>query len=127
KTPLTPAGGQTSTTGASTCDTGVLMSLRAMNRIVDIDVAERRAIVEPGVLLGDLKRAVAEHGLQFAPDPTSEDDVTVGGAIACNASGARTLLYGATRAHVRSLTICRANGEAIDVGRSGLDKNTAGY
>ena len=127
KTPVTPAGGQTSTTGASITDRGVLLSMRAMNRIVDIDVAERRAIVEPGVLLGDLKRAVGEHGLQFAPDPTSEDDVTVGGAIACNASGARTLLYGATRAHVRSLTIVRASGETVDVGRSGLDKNTAGY
>ena len=127
RTPVTPAGGQTSTTGASICDKGILLSMRAMNRIVDIDADERRAIVEPGVLLGDLKRAVAEHGLQFAPDPTSEDDVTVGGAISCNASGARTLLYGATRAHVRSLTIVRADGEVSDVGRSGLDKNTAGY
>jgi glycolate oxidase len=124
---VTPAGGQTSTTAASICDRGVLLSMRAMSRIIDLDVARRIAVVEPGVVLGDLNRAAAAAGLQFAPDPTSEDDVTVGGAIACNASGARTLLYGATRAHVLSLRVVRANGDVIDVGRSGLDKNTAGY
>jgi FAD/FMN-containing dehydrogenase len=127
RTAVTPAGGQTSTTGASITDRGVLLSMRAMNRILDIDVAGRRAIVQPGVLLGELNRAVAPHGLHFAPDPTSEEDVTVGGAVACNASGARTLLYGTTRVHVRSLKVARANGDIVDVGRSGLDKNTAGY
>src|SRR5258705_1231679 len=124
---VTPAGAQTSTTGASITDRGVLLSMRAMGRIIDVDVAGGRAIVEPGVLLGDLNRAVAEYGLQFAPDPTSEDDVTVGGAVACNASGARTLLYGTTRVHVRSLDVVRADGHVETVGRSGLDKNTAGY
>lgn len=126
-TPVTAAGGQTSTTGASITDRGVLLSMRAMNRIIDIDVPNRRAIVQPGVLLGDLNRAVATHGLQFAPDPTSEADVTVGGAIACNASGARSLLYGTTRQHVRSLAVALADGDISHVGRSGLDKNTAGY
>lgn len=126
-TPVTPAGGQTSTTGASICDRGVLLSLRAMDRVIDVDVTKRRAIVEPGVLLGAFNRQIADTGLHFAPDPTSEDDVTIGGAIACNASGARTLLYGATRAHIRSLKVVLANGDEVRVGRSGLDKNTAGY
>jgi len=127
KTPVTAAGGQTSTTGASITDQGILLSLRAMNRIVDIDVAGQRAVVEPGVLLGELNRTVKGDGLHFAPDPTSEDDVTIGGAVACNASGARTLLYGATRSHVISLRVALASGEVVTVGRSGLDKNTAGY
>jgi glycolate oxidase len=127
RTPVTAAGNQTSTTGASITDRGILLSMRAMDRIIDVDVANRRAIVEPGVLLGDLNRAVASHGLHFAPDPTSMDDVTVGGAIACNASGARTLLYGATRAHVQGLQVVLANGGMIEVRRSGLEKNTAGY
>jgi FAD/FMN-containing dehydrogenase len=127
RTPVTPAGSQTSTTGASITDRGVLLSMRAMERIIDIDVANRRAVVEPGVLLGDLNRAAAAHGLHFAPDPTSLDDVSVGGAIACNASGARTLLYGATRRHVHALQVLLANGENVDVRRSGLEKNTAGY
>lgn len=125
-TPVTAAGNQTSTTGASITDKGVLLSLRAMDSIVDVD-ARGLAVVEPGVLLGDLNRAVAEHGLHFAPDPTSMDDVTVGGAVACNASGARSLLYGATRPHVRALDVALASGEVITVRRSGLDKNTAGY
>ena len=126
-TPVTAAGNQTSTTGASITDKGVLLSLRAMDRIVDVDPRRGTAIVEPGALLGDLNRAVAQHGLHFAPDPTSMDDVTVGGAIACNASGARSLLYGATRPHVRALDVALASGEIITVRRSGLDKNTAGY
>lgn len=124
---VTAAGNQTSTTGASITDRGILLSMRAMDRIVDVDVTGRRAVVEPGVLLGDLNRTVMPHGLHFAPDPTSMDDVTVGGAIACNASGARSLLYGTTRAHVVALQVALASGEIIDVRRSGLDKNTAGY
>ena len=126
-TAVTPAGNQTSTTGASITDKGVLLSLRAMDRIIDLDPERGLAVVEPGVLLGDLNRAVAQHGLHFAPDPTSMDDVTLGGAIACNASGARSLLYGATRPHVRALEVALASGEVITVRRSGLDKNTAGY
>jgi glycolate oxidase len=125
--PVTAAGSQTSTTGASITDRGTLLSLRAMDRIIDVDATARVAIVEPGVLLGDLARATAEHGLQFPPDPTSMEDVTVGGAIACNASGARSLLYGPTRAHVRALQVALASGEVIDVRRSALEKNTAGY
>jgi glycolate oxidase len=127
KTPVTPAGSQTSTTGASITDRGILLSMRAMDRLIDVDVANRVAVVEPGVLLGDLNRAVASHGLHFAPDPTSMDDVTVGGAVACNASGARSLLYGTTRAHVSALQIVLASGKIIEVRRSGLEKNTAGY
>ena len=127
RTPVTAAGNQTSTTGASITDRGVLLSMRAMHRVLDVDPAGRRAVVEPGVLLGDLNRAVAGHGLHFAPDPTSMDDVTVGGAIACNASGARSLRYGATRPHVIALDVALASGDVIHVRRSGLDKNTAGF
>ncbi|MEX2179466.1 MAG: FAD-binding oxidoreductase [Gemmatimonadaceae bacterium] len=127
RTPVTTAGSQTSTTGASITDCGILLSMRGMNRIVDVDVAGRRAVVEPGVLLGDLNRMLAPHGLHFAPDPTSLDDVTVGGAIACNASGARSLLYGPTRPHVAALQVVLATGDVADVRRSGLEKNTVGY
>jgi glycolate oxidase len=127
RTPITAAGGQTSTTGASITDRGVILSLRALDRIVDIDPAGRTARVQAGVSLGDFKRAAAADGLLFAPDPTSEDDVTIGGAIACNASGARSLLYGPTRAHVLGLKVVLASGELLDVSRPGLEKNTAGY
>ena len=100
---VTPAGGQTSTTGASITDRGVLLSLRGLADVADIDRDRLTIRAQAGVNLGDLKRRLAADGLLFAPDPTSEDDVTVGGAIACNASGARSLLYGATRPHVAAL------------------------
>lgn len=127
RTPVTAAGGQTSTTGASITDRGVILSLRGLDRIVDIDTNARTARVQAGVSLGDFKRAAAAEGLLFAPDPTSEDEVTIGGAIACNASGARSLRYGATRAHVLGLKVVLANGDLMDVQRPGLEKNTAGY
>jgi glycolate oxidase len=126
-TPVTPAGAQTSTTGASITDRGTLLSLRAMDRILDVDLAQRTARVEPGVLLGDLDRAIASEGLFFAPDPTSDQECTIGGAIACNASGPRTLRYGATRAHVRGLTVALADGTVLELRRPELEKNTVGY
>ncbi|MDE3150797.1 MAG: FAD-binding oxidoreductase [Gemmatimonadota bacterium] len=126
-TPVTAAGSQTSTTGASITDRGVLMSLRAMSRVLDVDERARTARVEPGLLLGDFQRALAPLGLFFAPDPTSDQECTVGGAIACNASGPRTLRYGPTRAHVRALTVVTANGDTMRVARPAVEKNTAGY
>jgi len=126
-TAVTAAGAQTSTTGASICDRGIVLSTRALARIVDVDTVTRTARVEPGVLLGDLQRALSPHGLFFAPDPTSDQECTVGGAIACNASGPRTLRYGATRAHVRGLTVALASGELLSVRRPVIEKNTVGY
>jgi FAD/FMN-containing dehydrogenase len=83
--------------------------------------------VGAGALVGAIKRAAAASGLLFAPDPTSEEECTIGGAIACNASGARTFKYGATRRHVRALRVALANGDIIDLRRSDLEKNTVGY
>jgi FAD/FMN-containing dehydrogenase len=127
KVPVTPAGMQTSTTGASVAERGTLLSLRRMDRIIDIDVPSRTARVQAGAIVGDVKRAVAATGLLFAPDPTSEDESSIGGAVACNASGARTLKYGATRKHVRALTVVLASGETVEFRRRNLEKDTAGY
>lgn len=127
RTPITAAGGQTSTTASSITDRGVLLSTRALGGLLDVDVKARTARVQPGLLLGEFKKLVAQDGLTFAPDPTSEDECTIGGAIACNASGARTFKYGATRKHVRALKIVLASGELIELRRSDLEKNTVGY
>jgi FAD/FMN-containing dehydrogenase len=126
-TPVTAAGGQTSTTAASISDRGIVLSLRAMPRIIDIDPVARTARVEPGVFVGELKRACAAHDLLLAPDPTSEEECTVGGAVACNASGARSLRYGATRPHVRALRVALADGSIAELRRTALEKNTVGY
>ena len=124
---ITCAGAQTSTTGASITDTGMLLSLRSLDRISAPDEKARTIKVEPGALVGDIKRTAAAAGLLFAPDPTSEEESTIGGAIACNASGARTFRYGATRRHVRAVKVVMASGELLEFRRSDLEKNTVGY
>ena len=124
---MTAAGGQTSTTAASITDRGVLLSLRAMDRLIDVDPVRRVVRAEPGVIVADVKRACAAEGLLLPLDPTSEEECTVGGAVACNASGARSLRYGATRQHVRALTVALADGTITELRRPELEKNTVGY
>ena len=127
RTPVTCAGAQTSTTGASITDKGILLSLKSMNQIAELDARTRTVTVGPGALVGEVKKTVAAAGLLFAPDPTSEEESTIGGAVACNASGARTFKYGATRRHVRALKVVMANGELMEFRRTDLEKNTVGY
>ena len=127
RVPVTAAGGQTSTTAASLTDSGLLLSLRGVGGVLDIDTASQSVRVGPGELLGPLKRALAADGWLLAPDPTSEEDCTVGGAVACNASGARSLKYGAIRSHVRGLTVALMNGDVLELRRTALEKNTVGY
>jgi len=127
RTSITCAGAQTSTTGASITDKGILLSLLSLDRISPPDEKGRTINVEPGALVGEIKRTAAAAGLLFAPDPTSEEESTIGGAIACNASGARTFKYGATRRHVRALKVVMASGELIEFRRPDLEKNTVGY
>jgi len=124
---VTCAGAQTSTTGASITDSGILLSLRSLDSVSTVDAKAKTMRVGPGALVGDIKRTAAAAGLLFAPDPTSEEESTIGGAIACNASGARTLKYGATRQHVQSLKVVMANGDLREFRRSNLEKNTVGY
>jgi FAD/FMN-containing dehydrogenase len=124
---ITCAGAQTSTTAASITDKGMLLSLRSLDRISAPNEKMRTITAEPGALVGEIKRAAAAAGLLFAPDPTSEEESTIGGAIACNASGARTFKYGATRRHVRGLRVVMASGELLEFRRSDLEKNTVGY
>ena len=126
-TPVTAAGGQTSTTGASISDRGILLSLRAMDRVLELNPDEGFVRVQPGAFMGELKRACAALGRLLAPDPTSEEECTVGGAVACNASGARSLRYGATRPHVRALRVAMADGSIAELRRPALEKNTVGF
>lgn len=124
---VTCAGAQSSTTAASITDRGILLSMRELDKIADVDQRGRTIRVGPGAFVADVKRKAAAAGLLFAPDPTSEEESTIGGAIACNASGARTYKYGATRKYVQALTVVMANGEVKDFRRPNLEKNTVGY
>jgi glycolate oxidase len=103
--------------GASATDGCVVLSLAAMNAIVEINVDDQLAVVEPGVINADLQTAAAEHGLMFAPDPSSFDIATIGGNVATNAGGLRCVKYGVTREAVLGLDVVLADGRLLKTGR----------
>ncbi len=125
--PIVARGRGTNTTGAAVpIEGGVVISFERMNRILEIRPGDRCAVVEPGVLNGDLQRALAPHGLFWPPDPTSADYSTIGGNLACNAGGPRAVKYGATRDNVLALTAITGAGEVIHCG-SATTKGATGY
>lgn len=127
RVPVVARGRGTNTTGAAVpIDGGVVVSFERMQRIVAIRPGDRCAVVEPGVLNGDLQRALAPHGLFWPPDPTSADYSTVGGNLACNAGGPRAVKYGASRDNVLALTAVTGAGELITCG-SATTKGATGY
>ena len=112
--------------GASAVDGALIVDLSKMDRIVEIDPANRLAVVEPGVVNAALSTAAREHGLMFAPDPSSWETSTVGGNIATNAGGLRCVRYGATRAAVLGLDVVLADGRLLQTGGR-TAKRSAGY
>ena len=127
RVPVVGRGRGTNTTGAAVpVAGGVVVSFERMQRILDIRPGDRCAVVEPGVLNGDLQRALAPHGLFWPPDPTSADYSTIGGNLACNAGGPRAVKYGASRDNVLALTAVTGAGELIVCG-SATTKGSTGY
>ncbi len=125
--PIVARGSGTGTTGAAVPPPGgVVVSFARMNRILDIRPADRYAVVEPGVLNGDLQRALATHGLFWPPDPASADISTIGGNLACNAGGPHAVKYGASRDNVLALAAVTGTGEMIECG-SVTTKDATGY
>jgi glycolate oxidase len=96
---------------------GLLIAFTRMNRILDLDIENQRAVVQPGVINFDLTRAVEHAGLYFAPDPSSQKSCTIGGNVAANAGGPHTLAYGVTANHVVALEIVLPDGQIVRVGR----------
>ena len=104
RTPLVPRGAGTGLSGgANAVDSCVILDLSQMNRIVEIDPDNLLAVVQPGVVNGAVKAAVAEHGLWYPPDPASATSSTIGGNVATNAGGLCCLKYGVTRDYVLGL------------------------
>ena len=95
---------------------GVMLVFARMNRILEIDVENRRAVVQPGVVNQDITRAVESAGLYFAPDPSSAKSCTIGGNVAENAGGPHTLAYGVTTNHVAALELVLPDGEIARIG-----------
>ncbi len=99
--PVIPRGAGAGLAGGC-LGSGIIIDFsRFMNRILSIDVAGQRVIVEPGVVQNDLDRALHRHGLFFPPDPSSHMYSTIGGMVGNNAAGPHSVKYGATRDYVR--------------------------
>jgi len=111
--------------GAIPAQGGVLISLARMTRILELDVENLRAIVEPGVVNLRLGQAVAEFGLTYVPDPSSQKACTIGGNVGENSGGPHTLRYGVTTNHTLGLEVVLPTGDVVQVGGSALD--TPGY
>ncbi|MCX7562310.1 FAD-binding protein [Xanthomonadaceae bacterium XH05] len=105
---------------------GVVVSFARMNRILSIRPEDRCAVVEPGVLNGELQQALQSHGLFWPPDPSSFERCTVGGNIATNAGGPRAVKYGATRDNVLGLVAVTGSGGIIRCGGP-WTKDATGY
>jgi glycolate oxidase len=103
----------------------VVIVTTKMDRILSVDPDDRVAWVEPGVVNLDLTRALAPHGLHFAPDPSSQQACTIGGNVANNSGGPHCLAYGVTSAHVLAVEVVLPDGAVTMLG--GLDPEPAGF
>jgi glycolate oxidase len=125
--PVVPRGAGTGMSGGSVpLRGGLVLSFERMNRILEIDERNRMAVVEPGVITGDLQRAVEARGLFYPPDPASQLFCTLGGNIAECAGGLRAVKYGVTRDYVLGLEVVLPTGEIIGTGSRTI-KCVAGY
>ncbi|MHB8135564.1 MAG: FAD-binding oxidoreductase [Anaerolineaceae bacterium] len=105
---------------------GIVQCLTRMNAILEIDLENRVAHVEAGVVTADLQTTVEKHGLFYPPDPSSIRHSTIGGNIACNAGGPRCLKYGVTGDYVLGLTVVLADGQILKTGGKVI-KDVVGY
>jgi len=127
RVPVTPRGaGYGLSGGAVPVCGGIVLSTEKMNRILEIDRENLMATVEPGVITGDIHRAVEAVGLFYPPDPASLDSCSIGGNIAEGAGGPRAVKYGVTRHYVCGLEAVLPSGEIITCGGK-LVKNVTGY
>ncbi|MEU9175911.1 FAD-linked oxidase C-terminal domain-containing protein [Streptomyces sp. NPDC048550] len=125
--PVVPQGARTGLAGAANAIDGcVVLSTARMDRILEIDPANRLVRCEPGVVTKRLNDAAAEHGLSYPPDPASWEHCTIGGNIATGAGGICCVKYGVTADYVRGLDLVLADGRRMRTGRD-TAKGVAGY
>ncbi len=125
--PVTPIGGRTGLSGgALSVRQGIGLSMERFNKVIHIDEQNLQVMVEPGVITQVLREAVAEKGLFYPPDPSSQGSCFIGGNVAENAGGARAVKYGVTKDYVLNLEVVLPNGDIIWTGANTL-KNSTGY
>ena len=120
--PFTPRGAGTGLSGgALALNSGVVIEMARMRKILRIDVESRIAVVQPGVVNLHVSKAVAPFGLYYVPDPSSQPTCTIGGNIAESAGGIHCLKYGTTTDHVLGLRVVLSDGAIVDLGGPGYD------
>ena len=125
--PVTAIGGRTGLSGGALCIyQGIGLSMERFNSILNIDEQNLQVLVEPAVITQVLRNTVAEKGLFYPPDPSSQGSCFIGGNVAENAGGARAVKYGVTKDYVLNLEVVLANGDIIWTGANTL-KNATGY
>lgn len=126
-TPIICRGAGTNTVGACVpTHGGIVLNFSKMNKILEINPENMTARVQPGVVVGDLQKAVEKQGLFYPPDPSNLKISTIGGSIAQNSAGARCFKYGATKDYIIDMLVVMANGELIRTGSNTI-KNATGY
>lgn len=116
--PFTPRGAGTGLSGgAMPALGGVVISTKRLNKVLEIDVPNRRLRAQTGIANARISAAVADQGFEFAPDPSSQSVSTLGGNIAENSGGPHTLKYGVTAQHILSVTLVDAEGEVRELRR----------
>ncbi len=124
--PIVPRGSGTGLAGGAVpAEGGVVISLARMNRILEIDLPSRLAVVEPGVINQEVTKAVAAGGCFYAPDPSSQAACSIGGNVANNSGGPHTLAYGVTTNHVLGIEVVLDDGRIVWLG--GYAPDSPGY
>jgi len=113
--PFVPRGAGTGLSGGALADDVVLLGLQRLRKILAIDVQQRTATVEPGVVNATLTKATTPLGLHYAPDPSSQTACTIGGNVAENAGGPHCLKYGVTLNHVLAATVVLPTGDIVEL------------
>ena len=124
--PFVPRGAGTSLAGGTlTVGGGIMICLTRMNRILEVSLRDRYAIVESGVVNLWLTRSLAGTGFHYAPDPSSQGACTIGGNVATNSGGPHTLKYGVTVNHIKGATLVMPDGTLVETG--GITEDNPGY
>lgn len=125
--PVTPRGaGYGYVGGCTPVEGGIVLAVDRMNKILEIHPRDFVAVVQPGVITGDLRDAARKKNLLYPPDPASLRDCSIGGNIATNAGGPRCLKYGVTRSYVLGLTVVLPDGTVVECGGR-THKNKTGF
>jgi glycolate oxidase len=122
RVPYTARGAGTGLSGGCIpLEGGILIGFAKLNRVLEVDIENLRAIVEPGVVNLHVSNILAKDGLYYVPDPSSQKASTIGGNVGENSGGPHTLIYGVTTNHTLGLEIVTPDGEIVHTGGKALD------